>query len=118
MQRRSLVIFALLLPSTVMAGENNPTFGMGGGISTCASFAQDYASSPKAVENDYYEWAEGFMTAMNEAAMAGKRKAVDLTSISQDAQMMLIRRYCDKHPLAMYMEAVQDVYASLQPIHR
>lgn len=86
-------------------------FGAGDGMVTCGHFAEQYRISPSVVEDSFYAWAEGFMTALNVAALNGKSAPLNEVPILQ--QKSTIREYCDAHPLATYMEAVISLYRSL-----
>jgi hypothetical protein len=80
----------------------------GPGARTCGEFAKDYGENPLS-EFNYFSWAQGWLSGLNsaEGAKTGrKRVLVDLLSTPVETQMLIIRQYCNAHPLAQYTQAV------------
>ena len=97
-----------------------PTFSdemvvMGVGTTSCSQFANLYKVSPKQAENAYFSWAQGFMSAENIANLADKQYWRDLGSMSTEAQRRHLRWYCDQHPLATFLDAVQNLLLTIPP---
>jgi hypothetical protein len=84
--------------------------GAGAGTMTCGEFGKLYAVDPEKVENLFYDWSQGFMTALNLRA-SGKPKV--LNAVTMDDQKAHLRIYCDAHPLKTYAEGVIELYHSL-----
>ena len=84
--------------------------GMGVGYMTCTQFANFYKDDAEGVETEFLDWAEGFMSGVNfgnftdEHAVPGK--TVNLATMELKEQKAFLRRYCDQHPLAQYVDAV------------
>ncbi len=85
----------------------------GAGTRTCAEFARNYAANPKYFEDLYFTWAQGYMSAENQMFHEmGSEKYKDLGG-DVDVQTLSIRLYCDRHPLALYKQAVDDLFLKL-----
>ena len=104
--------FVCVLSSAMAEGTNFNVAGAG--ASTCAQFAQAYATSPDGAEPLYFTWAQGFMSGLNTSAIARKTPSKDLASEPVAEQEAAIRDYCDKHPLQEYWEAAFALYLSLK----
>jgi hypothetical protein len=91
---------------------------VGPGTGTCDNFTRFYLSSPKLAEGLYFSWAQGFLTGVNGIAIA-KKDATDrdLSSIPVEQQEQHLRDYCNDHPLALYMQAVVDLYLKFKLTH-
>jgi len=66
---RKTILFALVALSATQASadDNNVQGAMGSGMETCGKFAQRYGQNT-VVEEIYFQWAQGFMTAINAVA--------------------------------------------------
>jgi hypothetical protein len=122
--RTIIIALAILLAASVATAQRRePMLSMGLGTATCGKFAEDY-SSAKLAEAIYFTWAQGYMTARNNAEVFGQlEKGTDKTSVqfrdlnalSTQLEWARVRSYCNEHPLANYQEAVDILYASLPP---
>jgi hypothetical protein len=83
---------------------------MGVGTSSCAEFGKLYAQNPQIWENTYFSWAQGFMSGLNSALLKANGTSRNMNVITTDAQERRIRFYCNAHPLAMYEQAVFDLF--------
>ena len=81
----------------------------GAGWVSCAEFAQKYQIDPGYTEEYFYAWAQGYMSGLNQAVL--QRKNLRGWQIAQQKQH--IRAYCNEHPLANVVAAVQDVFNNL-----
>jgi hypothetical protein len=104
----ALIIFVALSATQGRADDNNVRAAVGSGMSTCGQFAQKYAQHT-VVEEIFFQWAQGYMTAINAAAAKEAGVIKDLNSYSTEDQMATIREYCNDHPLATYQDAVGDL---------
>jgi hypothetical protein len=107
------ICIMLLIRSESMANES--ALFSGAGAHTCGKFASDYLRNPEIVEGIYYDWAQGFMSAMNfhfvVDGVKGRKGYYDLDDMKQNKAKL--RTYCNAHPLASYMDAVIDLLGSL-----
>jgi hypothetical protein len=87
--------------------------GSGAGTFTCGQFAKEYKDHPDIVEGVYFGWAQGFMSGFNSSLITSKQPWYNIASKSVDEQQSYIRAYCDKHPLATYVQAVFSLLSSL-----
>ena len=111
-------IFLFALATQAMAADQPSGFAKGLGISTCGHFAHLYSLNPEATEVAYFDWAEGYMTALNGTASEGPLSFWrNLGALPVPDQKAHIRKYCDAHPLAYYAMGVLDLWGSL-PMHK
>jgi hypothetical protein len=96
----------------------DPHFLQGAGTNTCGKFGADYQKSPDVLEDVYFTWAQGFMSATNAHLVSVETSSQmrDLNGWPHERQVRYIRDYCDKHPLQMYVEAVRELFWSLPGI--
>jgi hypothetical protein len=109
---RSLMIGGLLLIiGTTACGAKDFVMQGFGGL-TCGEFAKHYAIAPD-IEDSYFAWAQGFMSATNLATVTASHVYRNLGASTTKAQMSFLRNYCDQHPLADYESAVMELLRSL-----
>ncbi len=97
------------------AGQAEEIYSMmGAGSASCGEFASRYKESPDSAEILYYSWAQGYLSATNLVAIGQGREFRNLRSISSERQRAYIRSYCNKNPLANYIDAVNELYKSLE----
>ena len=109
----SWAVAALIIVMASSARADTLLFA-GAGITSCATFAEQYRSSPQVVELVYFTWAQGFMAGMSATDVKATGRARDLSSMTTDEQKGYLRSYCDAHPLSEYMYAVWDLYTKLK----
>lgn len=104
------MIGAVTANSAIAGG---PQYGLG--IKSCAEFARLYAVNPEPTETLYFAWAEGFMSGINAEALSEHLAARDIEGGDETAAQykLIIRSYCNAHPLASYSAAVIDLYGTL-----
>jgi hypothetical protein len=98
----------LLLSLALPFSAKSAIYETGAGSRTCAQFAQDYGANPS-YEAAYFAWAQGWLAGLNSAETmvhGRKRVLIDLSSMPLDEQMLIVRQYCNDHPLADYAQAV------------
>jgi len=112
---RHAIPIAALLAWFCATGSHaeEPTFGSGAGMKTCAEFATVYQTQPKIIEDIFYTWTQGYLTGFN-VASGDRLFQVDLGVWTVDAQKSHIRDYCDSHPLKQYINAVLDLMAAMK----
>jgi hypothetical protein len=87
-------------------------FGIVGvGAISCGKLAQDYQRNPTQTDNMMMTWAQGFMSAMNVSLTNGQYR--DLAAMTLEAQEEDLRRYCDEHPMGVFIKGVMDLYFKL-----
>ena len=109
--KRSLIMLFLTFPLPTLAASNIP-LATGLGMTRCDQFTKSVQSSPK-MEDNYFEWAQGYMAGMN--AMFGPAKTLpkDLTAVKLSTQKSVIRDFFRSHPLDLYEAAIPAVYVLL-----
>lgn len=110
----SLSALLLVLPHESLATETAAQT-MGYGVASCAQFAQDYQVST-AVEENYFNWAQGYMSGLNEMFGVAGAPTYDLSTLTVDDTKASIRNYCASNPLKAYKDAVTVVYFSFTQI--
>ena len=110
-RKLSLILMIFLSGPADAASEAAPT---GYGAMTCTQFANAIRAVP-AVEDQFFTWAQGFMSGLNFASSDGRQGMRNLTATEVNAQQERIRHYCDEHRFGNYLEAVLDLYNSLPP---
>ncbi|MDR7040277.1 hypothetical protein J2X36_005059 [Methylobacterium sp. BE186] len=88
---------------------------VGIGASTCARFNQEIVERPDA-EQDYFVWAQGFMSGALIRAPEGVDTGLDLAppSMPLNVQADFIRTFCAKNNDQGYMDAVRALYHRLR----
>jgi hypothetical protein len=84
------------------------------GVHTCAEFAEHYQHGPNDVEEMYFLWAQGYMSATNIfRATFLKMPWIDYKAVPSDVQKKYLRTFCERNPSKMYMDAVADLIHSM-----
>jgi hypothetical protein len=114
---RALLMFCILLAVTFSASaaeKKKETLVLQGlGATSCAQFADFFRDSPK-IEEEYFDWAQGFMSGLNMNADV----YVVLNAKSIDEEKRFLRRYCDAHPLGEFMDAIYDLMKTLPTVEK
>jgi hypothetical protein len=105
--RAALFGVFLLAPGAAVA---YPAQGVGS--VSCAEFAKMYQGDPDNAELVFFSWAQGFMSGLNMAAMAGEKTTRDLAGAGAD-QKRALRGFCANNPLKNYMDGVIEFYGKL-----
>lgn len=106
----SLLVAAGLLYASPIAAQDGA--GRGVGTTSCSQYAQLHKVNPKVTEQVFAAWAQGFMTGFNFSTVR-ERHFRDMSVKTIEAQNEHIRLYCNGHPLASYVQAVLDFFATL-----
>jgi hypothetical protein len=116
MKRSLIMLYILTFPIPALAAGNTP-LATGLGMTSCDQFTKSVRSSPR-MEDNYFEWAQGYMAGMN--AMFGPARTLpkDLTATKFSDQKKFIRDFCKAHPLEEYEAAVPGVYVSLPTVKK
>jgi hypothetical protein len=81
---------------------------MGIGVLSCAEFVKQYRANPD-IESDFFEWAQGFMSGINDALASTAHVIRVLNSISVDRQKQILRAFCASHPTLPYRDGISDL---------
>jgi hypothetical protein len=111
MKRSLIVLYILTFPIPTLAAGNTP-LATGLGMTACDQFTKSVQTSPS-MEDNYFEWAQGYMAGMNAMFGPARFQPKDLTAMKFQAQKTVIRDFCKAHPLEEYEAAVPAVYAML-----
>jgi hypothetical protein len=104
--RTALVVFVLFVPCPGIAYPVQ-----GPGATSCGEFAKMYQADPS-IELIFYTWAQGYMSAINIAAVGNQKQPRELAGQSAD-QKRALRSYCADNPLKKYMDGVLEFYGKL-----
>ena len=103
-------IIIILLSSLCYAESSNKKYySVGAGAAKCYEFidnSKDYNLRDKL----YLSWAQGFMTATN--TFTGI--SVDLTTISNEEQIVIMKDYCEKNKRSFVSDSVQYLMKELK----
>jgi hypothetical protein len=101
------VILGLAVPGHALSGASP-------GASSCLRFALDYARMPPS-EEQYFVWAQGYMSAIMMMAPGGIDDDLNLlpASYPKERQMGWIRSVCARDPQRSYSHAVWALYRHL-----
>ncbi len=110
-----LALVGVTVPAVGAEPSDSELVMMGIGTRSCGEFAGAYQSDPEVVEFAFLSWAQGYMSAANDAVKntvgrGGTYQNRDLNSIPIEVQKYAIRSYCNESPLALYLDAVLDLY--------
>ncbi|HXI87755.1 MAG TPA: hypothetical protein VNH64_09870 [Parvularculaceae bacterium] len=115
MRKLSLALAALALASWGVAGA---AAVKGYGAYPCSHFLSDLrrSSDPDKVELNYFEWAEGYISRLNdeqEAAGRAPLPTLQPSGFGLDAQRAHIRDFCAANPSRLYAEAAISLWNEL-----
>lgn len=110
--RTSLLLLAINISQPARAKEDIAAAGLG--ASTCTEFANFYRADAVTTEQTYFSWAQGFFSGYNFVQGAIHKPIQNLASVDYERQKAIIRRYCDQHPLALYLDAVLELLNEFQ----
>jgi hypothetical protein len=107
----------VIATASVFLGLAIPAYaasGAGPGASSCLKFALDYTRNPVS-EEQYFIWAQGYMSAIVMMAPGGMDDNLDLmpASYMKDSQKARIRSICAQDPQRSYGHAVRGLYRHL-----
>lgn len=97
-----------------LAVSTNAVSGADLGASSCLKFALDYTRYPPS-EEQYFAWAQGYMSAIVMMAPSGIDDDLNLLPVSdpKERQMAVIRSVCAQDPQRSYSHAVRALYRHL-----
>lgn len=86
---------------------------IGIGNTPCDEFAALYRDAPEETESVFYAWAMGVMSGLNVSLREERANLVPHNFGAED-QKSYIRRFCDRRPADLYVDAVLELYAALR----
>jgi len=105
--------FAFLLASALPAAAAGPLpIVLGHGANTCTDYTEGRLVA-KQVENSYFDWAQGFMSAMNVMQAAAKTPTRNVMHLSDDNMKKALQTYCAGHPADLFVIAVTKTFQAL-----
>jgi hypothetical protein len=107
-------VIAVVIILPWLAVPSYAASGTGSGSASCLKFALDYTRSPPS-EEQYFIWAQGYMSAMMMMAPSSVDSDLNLLPASdpQERQMAMIRGICAQDPQRSYSHAVRALYRHL-----
>jgi hypothetical protein len=102
------VVFTILGSGQCFAQEEKATI-VGAGWVTCAEFAKAYQQNPQSTEDEFFGWAQGYLSGLNDSVFVRK----NLRGWRLEQQKQHIRAFCDKRSLANFRDAVKDLFSNL-----
>ena len=81
---------------------------MGDGVLSCAEFANRYRANPDS-EDRFFDWAQGFMSGINDALASSGYNVRVLNSISTNQRKQILRAVCAGNPLLLYRDGIPKV---------
>jgi hypothetical protein len=116
---RTIAVAILVVIVTGEASAQQPQAAwMGAGTSTCAEYAQAYRRDPDDADNTYFNWAQGFMSGLNEEQRTLKKPAHNLKALPISEQLDYLRLFCDQKPLLPYAAAVLNLFRALPSVSK
>jgi hypothetical protein len=108
-----LLVFCFTVTLAGFADAQIIAKGIGAG--SCAEYAQFYRADPHGSDSIFLTWAQGYLSGINEAA---PDSYLDLGAKTPDDMARFLRRYCEAHPLANYMDGASELSHSLPTIRK
>jgi hypothetical protein len=86
----------------------------GPGIAKCAAFNDQLRrNNPNTVNLAFFSWAQGYMTAVNQAKEHAGIQRKNLGAASYEEKVQAIVSFCASNPNSSYMEGVQSLFSRL-----
>jgi hypothetical protein len=109
--RRFFVLAAVACLALPCSARAKGTMAIvGDGAITCEEFGKLYAKYKTGMEDVFFNWAQGFLSAYNIEMQIHTGSIKDLGGISLDNQKAYLRGACDEHPAEIYSDAVLQMY--------
>jgi hypothetical protein len=110
MMKKYLIVTVVVAVLVMQANASTLSDSEGAGIAKCAAFNDQLRRNNPNTVNLAFFWAQGYMTAVNQAKeYAGiQRKNLGAASYEQKVQEMV--SFCASNPASSYMEGVQSLF--------
>lgn len=106
------LVTASLCSGPAVAATGKPLLATGVGQIACGAFNQIKDADPKAANDNFMSWAQGYMSGLN----AGQARRADLNSIAPDETWKRLADYCTAHPKNTFVQGVMVLYRSLTTV--
>lgn len=108
------LLTCLMLVTPHLAYSQQATLA-GLGSLTCGQYAEWYKENPKMVEVVFFEWAQGFMSAVETVTQSLGKPTMSLlpSGFQANEQEAFMRQWCDAHPLQTFALGVLDLMEQL-----
>jgi hypothetical protein len=107
---KTKIALVLLLVSVLPAAAAPPVpIVLGHGANSCTDYAQGRLVAQQ-LDNSYFDWAQGFMSAMNTMLASQKNSTHNVYRLSDDGMKKALQAYCNAHPADMFEVAVTKVF--------
>ena len=110
LRRRVLFIASALLSAATAHAEPFSTMGIG--ALTCAQFVEHYEAD-HAIEDRFFDWAQGFMSGINDLLEDTVGKYRDLKSLPTAQQKQIMRAFCYNNRSAGYRDGINFLLSRL-----
>jgi hypothetical protein len=108
-QTAFMTVILLILPGSASQAQK---IAAGVGTKICSQFLTDLASD-RTPGNSYFDWAQGYMTGLNELYSPGQKADLLIeqpNSLPVDAQISYLHNFCSNYPTERYYRGVQQLY--------
>ena len=112
MRTSTAALFAVCLSVIAATAHAEPFSNMGIGVLTCAQFVEHYRADP-AIEDRFFDWAQGFMSGINDALEDTVGKYRDLKSIPTAQQKQILQAFCYSNATAKYRDGINVLLSRL-----
>ena len=85
----------------------------GSGATSCSEFEKMYKLDPSAADDEFYNWALGFMSGWNFANATAGQPTRNLNATAPAVQETYLRQYCDQQPSQFYIQGAKGLFLSL-----
>ena len=109
MKTKLAFVFLLASALPAAAAATPVPIVVGHGTNSCTDFSEGRLIALQ-VENSYYDWAQGYMSALNTVAAAQKTPTRNIARITDDKQKKALQTYCSAHPTDSFMAAVTKIF--------
>jgi hypothetical protein len=108
--RLTIAVCCVVAWGGVASAEGKHFNIQGAGAMSCAKYAELYRRDPNQVDLRFLSWAQGFITCTN---LTMPEAYFDLGAKEPEEMMQFLRKYCNDHPLADFVEAAMELAKSL-----
>jgi hypothetical protein len=112
MKTKLAIAFLLASVLPAVAAPAPAPLIVGHGANSCTDFSEGRLMALQ-VENSYYDWAQGYMSALNTMLSIEKSPTHSLARITDDNQKKALQAYCTAHPADAFMIAVTKVFFNI-----
>ena len=95
------------------AGAEYQSVGIGD--STCDHFMSMRRAAGAPVDLVFLQWAQGFMSGLDQAALTARKRTKNLASMTSEAKNSFLKDYCEKNPNKFFRDGVMVLFEALEP---